>query len=262
MNVVQHMAPTVLTTPTTATTATTATTQAVEQTRLPPGVWRASQQAAPPAHLCPTHHAALSRWLPGGGWPLGSLIEVLTEARGSGELALVAPALADLPTQRPIVLLNPPGMPNALAWQQWQIASHRLWWIHSKNLTDAWWSAETVLRSRSFAALLAWVDPIEDQALRRLHASVQDTTTLTFLFRPQACSTQFSPCPLRLVATPTTNGLSIEVLKSKGRKPAEPMTVALGSGVGLEMRQTRQIKQTMQTKASHVDCHRTRALAS
>ena len=230
----------------------TVATSAVKSSQLaclPPGVWRASQQPVPPARLCQTQHAPLDRWLPGGGWPLGSLIEILTQARGSGELALVAPALAGLTTQRPIVLLNPPGMPNALAWQQWNVASQRLWWIHPKCLSDTWWSAETVLRSQAFAALLAWVDPIDDQALRRLHASVQDTNTLTFLFRPSACATQFSPCPLRLALTPTTTGLSVEILKSKGKKPAEPMVLTLGAQPGLD------------TKASHVDCHRTPALA-
>jgi protein ImuA len=180
---------------------------------------------------------------------LGSLIEILSKARGSGELALVAPALTHLPPQKPIVLLNPPGMPNALAWQQWRVASQRLWWIHPKNPTDACWSAETVLRSRAFGALLAWVDPIDDQALRRLHASVQDTDTLTFLFRPVSCATQFSPCPLRLTVSPTTQGLSVQILKSKGIKPAEPMTLTLEPDRGNS------------AETSHVDCHRTAALA-
>jgi len=43
--------------------------------------------------------------------------------------------------------------------------------------------------------------------------------------------------------------LSIEVLKSKGKKPAEPMVLTLGTQPDLD------------TKASHVDCHRTPALA-
>jgi protein ImuA len=216
---------------------------------LPAGVWRASQQPAPPARLCHTAHDELERWLPGRGWPLGSLIEVLSHARGSGELALAAPALANLPSQKPIVLLNPPGMPNALAWQQWHVASERLWWIHPKNPTDAWWSAETVLRSRAFGALLAWVDPIDEQALRRLHASVQDTDTLAFLFRPLSCAAQFSPCPLRLSVHPGAAGLSVQILKSKGTKPAQPLTLSTQPG------------SDCLAKTSHVDSHRTAALA-
>jgi hypothetical protein len=156
------------------------------------------------------------------------LIEILTDAPGSGELALVAPGLAALPTQRPIVLINPPGIPNALAWQQWQIASQRLWWLHAKSLPDAWWSAQTVLHSQSFAALLAWVDPIDDSALRRLHARIQDTRTLTFLFRPQSATRLFSPSPLRLRLTSQSPGcIEIDFLKSKGRKPAQSIALQI-----------------------------------
>lgn len=218
--------------------------------RLPAGVWRASEQAVAPSRTHQSHHAALDAWLPGGGWPQASLIEILADAPGCGELALVAPALATLPTQRPIVLLNPPGIPNALAWQQWQIPSQRLWWLHAKTLPDAWWSAETVLRGRAFAALLAWVDPIDESALRRLHGCVQDADTLMFLFRPKSAAKQFSPCPLRLALTPTAAGnLSIEIIKCKGNKPSEPIPLTLNHagqfGFG----------------DAHVDGHRTLAMA-
>lgn len=196
--------------------------------QLPAGVWRASEQAITPSRTWRSSHAALDAWLPGGGWPLGSLIEILTDAPGCGEIALIAPALASLPTQRPIVLLKPPAVPNALAWQQWQIASERLWWLHPKTLPDAWWSAETVLRGRAFAALMAWVDPIDDKALRRLHACVQETDTLMFLFRPKSAARQFSPCPLRLTLTPITAAkVSIEVIKCKGNKPGTPIVLTL-----------------------------------
>ena len=196
--------------------------------RLPAGVWRASEQPIVPAHTWRSHHAELDAWLPGGGWPLGSLIEILTDAPGCGEIALIAPALASLPTQRPIVLLKPPAVPNVLAWQQWQIASQRLWWLHPKTLPDAWWSAETALRGRAFAALLAWVDPIDDKALRRLHACAQETDTLMFLFRPKSVAKQFSPCPLRLTLTPTTAAnINVELIKCKGKKPDAPISLAL-----------------------------------
>ncbi len=225
-------------------------------TQLPAGVWRASEQAIAPARTCPTQYLALDAHLPGSGWPLGSLVEILTDKPGSGEIALIAPALAALPTQRPIVLLKPPGIPNALAWQQWQVASQRLWWLHPKTLPDAWWSAETVLRGRAFAALMAWVDPIDDKALRRLHACVQEADTLMFLFRPKSAAKQFSPCPLRLALTPTAaGGASIEIIKCKGNKPGAPILLDL--------------KPEMQPALAepapgdkHVDSHRPYAVAS
>lgn len=209
--------------------ATARSTTPLANLNLPAGVWRASEQAPMAAHAaraCPTQHARLDAWLPGGGWPIGSLTEILVDAPGCGEIALIAPALAALPTRCPIVLLNPPAIPNALAWQQWQIPNQRLWWLHPKTLTDAWWSAETVLRARTFAALLAWLDPIDDKALRRLHACVQDTQTLVFLFRPKSAAIEFSPSPLRLLLTPgITESLSIEVFKCKGNRPGAPIAL-------------------------------------
>lgn len=218
--------------------------------RLPAGVWRASEQAIAPSQTCKTQHQLLDACLPGGGWPVGSLIEILADAPGSGEIALIAPALAALPTQRPIVLLKPPGVPNALAWQQWQISSQRLWWLHPKNLNDAWWSAETVLRARTFAALMAWVDPIDDKALRRLHACAQDTHMLMFLFRPTQVASQFSPSPLRLALTPNSAGrVAIDIIKCKGNKPSAPIELKL-KPEGLPALGER-----------HVDGHRTHAVA-
>lgn len=221
------------------------------QARLPTGVWRASEQSAASLHTSCTGHESLNAWLPGAGWPLGSLIEVLVDAPGSGELALIAPALVQLPSKRPIVLLNPPGIPNSAIWQQWQIASDRLWWLTPKTLSDCWWSAETVLRSQTFSALLAWVDPIDDQALRRLQACAQSSNTLVFLFRPQKAAQHFSPCPLRLVLTPdSASNLNITLLKSKGRKPAAPIVLALNS-----------MRRTTPGDSPRVDGYRTLALA-
>jgi len=217
---------------------------------LPAGVWRASQQNTMTARTTQTGHPTLARWLPNGGWPLGSLIEVLTQAPGCGELGLVAPALRLLPSKRPIALLNPPGVPNVSAWQQWEIPHQRLWWLEAKTLHDRWWSAETVLRSQAFAALLAWLDPIDDNALRRLHACAQDSNTLLFIFRPQSTAKHFSPGPLRLLLTADQSSeLTITILKSKGSKPAAPIVLA---------------PKPMRTKTSgevlHVDGHRSLVL--
>lgn len=222
-----------------------------KQPDLPSGVWRASEQDSANVRTSCTGYDPLNEWLPGAGWPLGNLIEILTDAPGSGELGLIAPALVQLPTKRPIVLLNPPGVPNTASWQQWQIASERLWWLAPKTLSDSWWSAETVLRSQAFAALLAWIDPIDDHALRRLHSCAQSSQTLVFVFRPQTAAQHFSPCPLRLLLKPDPDGaLSVTLLKSKGRKPAIPIVLAL--------RSTRHISSG---EALRVDGYRALALA-
>ena len=58
-------------------------------------IWRGTCARSARVAL-PTGFAALDRYLPGGGWPLGPLIEVFVERYGVGELSLLMPALAAL----------------------------------------------------------------------------------------------------------------------------------------------------------------------
>ena len=62
-----------------------------------PGLWRAGQLGhlgrAGSVPALPTGHDALSAELPGGGWPVGALTELLLADPGVGELRLLRPAL-------------------------------------------------------------------------------------------------------------------------------------------------------------------------
>src|SRR3546814_8292766 len=49
--------------------------------------------------------------LPGQGWPLGSLIELLPSQPGIGEIRLLQPALASLGSERSVALVRPPYEP-------------------------------------------------------------------------------------------------------------------------------------------------------
>src|SRR5260370_26514387 len=59
-----------------------------------PAIWR-GRSAAHPRGL-PTGFEALDAYLPGYGWPRTGLIEILVSRFGSGELAMLLPALAAL----------------------------------------------------------------------------------------------------------------------------------------------------------------------
>ena len=60
-----------------------------------PKVWRGSSQAGIRTGLA-SGYPKLDRYLPGGGWPLEALTEILTGQYGIGELRLLMPALAQL----------------------------------------------------------------------------------------------------------------------------------------------------------------------
>ena len=149
-------------------TATLAAPEAVH-----PSLWRASQLAHSATRCIDTGFAALSAQLPGGGWPLGTLIELLVKQHGIGELRLLRPALAGL-GKRPIVLLQPPHAPQALALAALGLEPSQLFWIRSGAKSgDALWAAEQVLRSGCCGALLLWQNHARGETLRRLHLAAQ-----------------------------------------------------------------------------------------
>jgi len=182
-----------------------------------PGVWR---RAAPVAGL----RAQATGWrdldaaLPGGGWPLGALSEILLEADGLGELGLVMPALAALTRRkRRVVFVVPPYQPYAPA-----LAAHGLDLGYVTQIdavhADGAWSIEQCLRSGACAAVLLWEDAATDYAqLRRWQRAAESGGALAFLLRPARAADQPSPAALRLQLRDLAGPHAIEVLRSRGR---------------------------------------------
>lgn len=191
---------------------------------LHPALWRASQLARAPTPVVPTGHGALDAVLPGGGWPLGALVELCVPQPGIGEVQLLHPALASL-GPGPVVLAQPPCPPCAAAWPA-RLAAPCLW-LRPRQSADALWAAEQVLRSRAFAALLLWQQGISFQALRRLQLAAQTGRTLCLLYRPWRARSQSSPAPLRLALQPSPGGLSVQVLKRRGHPHPYPVPLSL-----------------------------------
>ena len=59
-------------------------------------MWRASSIDCNPHTGTPTGFPVLDRQLPGGGWPVDGIAELLYDHQGIGELRLLVPALAYL----------------------------------------------------------------------------------------------------------------------------------------------------------------------
>jgi protein ImuA len=159
---------------------------------LHPSLWRASQLARSSTRCIDTGHAALSAQLPGGGWPTGTLVDLLLQQPGIGEMRLLRPALAAVAKRR-IVLLQPPHPPQALALAALGVPPSQLIWLRSSRTADALWAAEQVLRSGSCGALLFWQSHMRSESLRRLHLAAQAGETLFFLMRPLAAGQDASP---------------------------------------------------------------------
>ena len=75
-----------------------------------PGVWHADSLSAGPLQAQPTGHALLDAQLPGGGWPVGAMTEVLQARPGLHEWQLVLPALVQAAALRrgAVVVVWPP----------------------------------------------------------------------------------------------------------------------------------------------------------
>ncbi len=206
---------------------------------LHPSLWRASQLARGRTRCVDTGHPALSNQLPGGGWPVGTLVDLLVQQPGVGELRLLAPALKEVAC-RNVVMLTPPHVPQALSLAALGIPPSSAIWLRAERTADALWAAEQVLRSGSCGALLFWPgltsassarqQPVRADSLRRLHLAAQQGETLFFNMRPLGSETDASPAPLRLSVRPAPGGINVGFVKRQGPQRDEPLFLPMSIG--------------------------------
>lgn len=225
------------------------------------GVWRAGELASSAQRTLDTGYPALNAALPGGGWPVGALTELLQRRPGLGEWGLLAPALASLggrqgqrapsflhqhasPMGMPAsmqtgrtVLVGSPHPPLGPALAARSVAPGSWLRVQASTLSERLWSAEQALRCAEVAAVLLWLPHAPAAHLRRLHLAAQTHGKLLFVFRAEDAWQHASPAPLRLrlawaeplaVAAPAAQGgaapaLQVQVLKRRGPPLAQPL---------------------------------------
>ena len=194
-----------------------------------PGVWRADQMGTDAQRVLPTGHAALDAQLPGGGWPLGALTEVLQPAHGQHEWRLVLPAVGAVAGQGAVVLVAPPHEPFGPALQEAGVPPARLCRVAATAPAADLWACEQALRCRDVRAVLAWLPQASPTALRRLQLAAAQQGTLLWVFRPLQWQGQASPAVLRLrvQGLPQCAGLDMQVhiLKRRGPPLAQPLVL-------------------------------------
>lgn len=194
-------------------------------------VWRASRLAAPSVRAVDSGFARLNAELPGGGWPLAMLTELITRDDGVGELRLLVPLLRRLTRERKVVvLLAPPMLPYAPALASFGIDLDYLILVEARHAADRLWAVEQTLSSAGFGALLAWLPQRRTQPehLRRMQLAAQGAAGPVFLFRELAAQFDVSPAPLRLLLLPRpAERLSVQILKRRGPVMAAPLQLDL-----------------------------------
>jgi protein ImuA len=193
----------------------------VPQSPLPhPAVWRGTALHQAPAATMSSSFRLLDRELPGGGWPRGSLIELLVRHPGIGELRFLAPTLQQITRQgRNVILLAPTHLPHAPAFAAMGIDHTRILIVHARQPADRLWAVEQSIKSNSFGALITWLDSpgIRPDLLRRLQLAAASAQGLFFVFRPFSAQQQASPAPLRMLLLPRRYpDLAVQIIKRRG----------------------------------------------
>jgi len=224
-----------------------------------PGLWRAREGRAGAAPVPPavaTGFAVLDEHLPGGGWPLGALTEILHPAPGIGELSLVLPALAELSRgERWIAWIAPPFHVMVPALEAYGVDPARLMVVRDGGQgggpgggqgggpgggnsggdrdggARAPWAVEQALRSGACAAVLWWPDAVAGGgggrgrgasfgSLRRLQLAAEEGAALGLVFRGAGAAAQASPAALRVCLQACGEALQVQILKSRGGRRA------------------------------------------
>jgi hypothetical protein len=185
-----------------------------------PRVWQGRGQ--PVLRTEPTGHAPLDALLPGGGWPVGALTEILHDLDGTQELDLVLPLIARLTrAQRRVILVDPPYLPYAPAFAAGGVEMACLHVLRNCQ-AQALWAADQCLRSGVCAAVLCWPHQPLDKQLRRLQLGAESSRALGIAFRPARAAQLASPAAVRIAV----GAEGIRVLKCRGGM-ARAQTIAL-----------------------------------
>jgi hypothetical protein len=189
-----------------------------------PALWRGDALAPVAVPGLASGYPALDAELPGGGWPVGALTELLLDREGIGELRLLMPALAGLTRAgRWVAWVAPPHLPYAPALAAAGVVLSRLLVVGRSHPREAWWAAEQALRAGVMGAVVCWPGEIDGRALRRLQLAAEAGGSAGFLFRPLQAAEAPSPAALRLALAPKGGGLVLRILKRRGAAATLPL---------------------------------------
>ncbi|WP_304306035.1 translesion DNA synthesis-associated protein ImuA [Pseudacidovorax intermedius] len=198
----------------------------VDLSDAPEGVWRGDELGEAGAATCPSGHPGLDAELPGGGWPLGAMTELLQPDAEAPLWPVLLPSLARAVAERgqPVALIGPPHEPFGPALAAGGLPLEALLWVRADAAPARLWACEQALRCAEVAAVLAWLPQARLGELRRLQLAAARHGALLFVCRPDAVAPSASPARLRLRLQPRPDGqLDVHLLKRRGPPLAHPL---------------------------------------
>jgi len=189
-----------------------------------PALWRGSELAHAAGPCIASGFHALDAVLPGGGWPLGALTELLPAHEGIGELRVLGPALAMLAARgEQLAWIAPPHQPYGPALAAAGITPASIVIVRTRTARDTLWAAEQALASNACGAVLAWLPEASFTLLRRLQLAAEAGRALALMFRDPRVAAAASPAVLRIALDTQDGGLALRVLKRRGAPLVKPI---------------------------------------
>ena len=191
-------------------------------------VWRGDELGAADTQVEATGHPALDAELPGGGWPVGAMTELLQDRPEAHVWPLLLPALARAVATRggPVVLIGAPHEPFGPALAAGGLPPEALLWVRSDASAARLWACEQALRCADVAAVMAWLPQARVGELRRLQLAAAQHEALLFVMRPEAVAQSASPARLRLQLAAADGGqMDVHLLKRRGPPLAQSLTL-------------------------------------
>jgi cell division inhibitor SulA/protein ImuA len=194
-----------------------------------PGIWRGGELEHVAHRVVATGHESLDAELPGGGWPMGTLTEVLHDGTGIGEVSFLAGALARAAEgERLVAWIAPPWLPYAPAIAQAGIPLELCMVVRPATREDALWAAEQALKSGACGAVLLWNEGQRSEAqeyawMRRLQLAAQAGDAMAVIYRSTAAERRSTPAHLRVVVGREEGALKLRIPKRRGPPLLKPI---------------------------------------
>jgi len=190
-----------------------------ELLKIDPSLWCGRSRNTVAGDVMNSGYEELDTVLPTGGWPLGSVIELVVDEWGNGELQVLLPLMRYLSQEKSrVALVAPPYLPYAPALHGAGIALDHLVIVDNKiPARDKWWCAEKMLRHSDCGLVLVWPERRHVRTwasqVRRLQSAATMGNNIGVIFnRGKPADTSVA---LRLKVGYCEKGISVEILKSR-----------------------------------------------
>jgi hypothetical protein len=201
-----------------------------------PGVWRGGELEHVAHRVLATGFERLDAELPGGGWPMGTLTEVLHDGAGIGEVTFLAGALARATEgDRLVAWIAPPYVPYAPGLAQAGIRLDRCMVVRPASREDGLWAAEQALKSGACGAVLFWSESQRTETqeyawMRRLQLAAHAGDAMAVIYRSTAAERHSTPAHLRVVLAREEGVLKVRIPKRRGPPLTHALSIHLDPG--------------------------------